>query len=377
MQGLIDIRNILDANNLVEEFISKRSGNPIFLYGIGAGAVWYIKLLEKLLIPIEGLCDGYIEEKMEISFSDGSGVKRTYTAYPLKSVYQKYKGAVDYVIAAPRHRKKIRETIEQGEYSGIWCFDAAPIVLQERMPREYREYVRENIEQFDNALGMLADELSKKIMVKCIAGYITSDCNYYEGTASDSQYFPDLVRKQLSSEEVFVDVGAFDGDSIDDFLKCVGAKYKKVIAFEPEPANYEKGKSKYTDSRIEFFQYGCGVQNETAHIIHSNGLEGSRLMRQGKDSNEGMRVRTIKLDDFIEERVTYIKMDIEGMELDALQGAEKIIKRDAPKLAISIYHKKEDMVEIIKYLKVLKPTYKFYMRHYWDCNGTDIVLFAL
>lgn len=377
MKEYRNIRSVLDEDNLVEEFVKKRSGNPVFLYGIGAGVVWYIKLLERLSIPIAGLCDGFIEEITEMVFDDEDGMKRTYMAYPLTYVYEKYGGGCDYVIAAPRHRKKIIETLERRDHLGIWAFDAVPIVLQERMPREYREYVRRNVEQFENVVDMLEDELSKRIMINCIAGYITSDCDYYEGTSTESQYFPDIVKNTMTAEEVFVDVGAFDGDTIDEFLECVDGKYKKIIAFEPEPKNFEKGKKKYSDPRIEFFKYGCGDQNEISNIIHANGLEGSRLVQQELDEKGSMRVKTIRLDDFIEEKVTYIKMDIEGMELNALRGAEKIIQRDAPKLAISVYHKKEDMVEIINYLRMIQPDYKFYMRHYWDCSGTDIVLFAL
>ena len=66
----------------------------------------------------------------------------------------------------------------------------------------------------------------------------------------------------------------------------------------------------------------------------------------------------------IKEKVTYVKMDIEGAELDALHGMEKMIKSDKPKLAISIYHKPEDLWEIPLYIYKLVPEYKFILRHH-------------
>lgn len=121
MKSICNIQMMLNEKNLVEKFLEERSGNPIFLYGVGAGVMWYIKLLKELSIPIVGLCDSFLEEEKDISFQD-----EKYTAYPLESVYENF-GAVDYVIAAPKHRRKIKGTIEKGVYSGIYMFDAAPI----------------------------------------------------------------------------------------------------------------------------------------------------------------------------------------------------------------------------------------------------------
>ena len=81
------------------------------------------------------------------------------------------------------------------------------------------------------------------------------------------------------------------------------------------------------------------------------------------------------MDDVIKEKVTYIKMDIEGAELDTLLGAKKIITQYRPKLAVCIYHKDSDMLNIMEYLQTLNSQYKFYMRHH-NCNMTETVLYA-
>jgi len=86
-------------------------------------------------------------------------------------------------------------------------------------------------------------------------------------------------------------------------------------------------------------------------------------------------VPTVKIDD-LARNATFIKMDIEGAELNALKGAEDTIKNNAPKLAICIYHQLNDFWEIPMYLKRIMPEYSFYVRHHqFDIGGT--VLYAV
>ncbi|EOS66974.1 FkbM family methyltransferase [Oscillibacter sp. 1-3] len=85
------------------------------------------------------------------------------------------------------------------------------------------------------------------------------------------------------------------------------------------------------------------------------------------------------IDEIVEKenpKVTMIKMDIEGSELEALKGAKKTIQRNKPKLAICIYHKPEDMLEIPLYIKSLVPEYKLYVRHHSNSN-VETVLYAV
>ena len=82
------------------------------------------------------------------------------------------------------------------------------------------------------------------------------------------------------------------------------------------------------------------------------------------------------LDVCVSDPVTFIKMDIEGAELEALKGSSKIIKKYMPKLAISLYHKKDDILEIPLYIKELVPEYKLYIRHYSNA-GVETVLYAV
>ena len=103
-----------------------------------------------------------------------------------------------------------------------------------------------------------------------------------------------------------------------------------------------------------------------------------RWKRRGRISAEqtGTLIKAVALDDCISDLVTFIKMDIEGAELEALKGSREILKRYRPRLAISLYHKKEDLEEIPVYIKELVSEYKLYIRHYSNA-GVETVLYAV
>lgn len=82
------------------------------------------------------------------------------------------------------------------------------------------------------------------------------------------------------------------------------------------------------------------------------------------------------MDNLISEKVTFIKMDIEGAEYNALLGCKKIIREQKPKLAICIYHKPEDIIEIPELILSINKEYQFYIRHY-STTWAETILYAL
>lgn len=178
-----------------------------------------------------------------------------------------------------------------------------------------------------------------------------------------------------SDEEIFVDAGCYDLSTTISFMdRC--SNVKKVYAFEPDPGNYQKClKSKeHIKGQSEICIYPCGLWNEKTELkFKAFGGVGSQISDQGN-----VTVKTCALDDIIEKNdiVTFIKMDIEGAELKALEGAKELIKRHKPKLAVCIYHKPEDMLTIPLYIKSLVPEYKLYIRHYGN-TIYETVLYAV
>jgi len=189
-----------------------------------------------------------------------------------------------------------------------------------------------------------------------------------------TQYF-DLPCFKPREDELFIDAGGFDGISTIYFFKWLG-DHKingKSILFEPNPVLYNECKKNLKDcDNVKIVNKGLWHKNETLKFYKAS--YGSYV-----DSNGEEIIEVISLDEYLKdekEPVTFIKMDIEGAELNALKGAEQTIKKYKPRLAISIYHKLEDMWEIPNLLLEFVPDYKFYIRHY-SLNFSETVLYAI
>ena len=173
-------------------------------------------------------------------------------------------------------------------------------------------------------------------------------------------------------DEVFVDGGCLNYASSKQFLEeCPSVK--KIYAFEPDLESAKRCMQEATKGKPHKYQIiekGLYSENTELHFKSmGNGCSG--ITEEGD-----CVVKVCTIDREIHEPVTFIKMDIEGAELEALKGAAETIKRYHPKLAICVYHKPEDIVEIPKYILELNPEYKLYVRHYSD-NAGETVLYAV
>ena len=203
-----------------------------------------------------------------------------------------------------------------------------------------------SVEVFDAILDRLLDSGSPP-------GLMASVC---EG----NQYFPpDLVC--LGTHESFVDAGAFTGDTVVDFLKRTAADFDSIHCFEVDANNFQglQATTSGLPQTEKIFLHPEGLWNEALDISYSMEKSQSTI---GAGNASGCVVR---LDDVIgRERVTFLKMDIEGAEIKALEGAKKTILANKPKLAICVYHHFKDLWEIPLFIKNLVPEYRIYLRHH-------------
>lgn len=191
------------------------------------------------------------------------------------------------------------------------------------------------------------------------------------------QYFDiDILGCPNPNYEIFIDAGCFDGASSIDFIKWCSDSYKKIIAFEPDSKQHPICIENLKDMRNTVIHpYGLWNENTELSFDNVTGMPGSACI---SDSSENtIKIKTVKLDDIVlGDDITFIKMDVEGAELNALKGAEQTILKYRPKLAICVYHKPEDIWEIPTYILSLHKSYKLYLRRY-GCNGTETVLYAV
>lgn len=198
---------------------------------------------------------------------------------------------------------------------------------------------------------------------------------YYIRSLFDSeQYFsPNFMT--FDHEEIFVDAGCYD---METSLKLRNlCPQVKVYAFEPDPECYKQclEQKKVTNFQAAtILPFGTWSKRDTLHFSAT-----SDSASHISETDEGYcDVSVMPIDEAIAEgdKVTFIKMDVEGAELESLKGAEKTIRRDRPKLAICIYHKPEDMWTIPLYIKELVPEYKLYIRHH-SSGKDETVLYAV
>lgn len=188
------------------------------------------------------------------------------------------------------------------------------------------------------------------------------------GTHPDCAYFDKDLWENFLDNEILVDCGAYTGDSAAAFLKSAEGKFKQVLSFEPDRENCMKYIKNILDDRCVLYPYGVGAASASKAIISSKSGTCFTTDMQGDSAT------MVALDEFLEGiPISFIKMDIEGAELDALCGAEMLIRKYGPKLAISIYHRPEDIFEIPQWIQKLDCDYRMKIRqHCYHRDKFDI-----
>lgn len=221
----------------------------------------------------------------------------------------------------------------------------------------------------------LFDTQSKRVFLSVISRVLDKNAplNIMTRVYEPDQYFPSEV-VNLTKNESFVDIGAFDGDTIKDFIKRVKGRFDNIFSFEVNKDNFKLLK-KTIDSLSNNFKikaYNFGIWNKEADIRYTLGVSTGTAIGVGT-----ARGCVKPLDRVLSrKKVTYIKMDVEGAELNALRGSKEIINSQKPKLAISVYHNFKDLWEIPLYIKKLVPDYKIYLRHHTNLH-CDTVCYAV
>lgn len=225
----------------------------------------------------------------------------------------------------------------------------------------------------------LQDNWSKEIFLNVLLNWENIGCSSLNYCLNDHRYSHYFDREliQLSEEEVFVDLGAYTGDTLDDFLKESMGHFKKIYCYECDSESSVILEDKINildDHRIIARKCAVGSKNGTVSMCeNSSERSGSHVV----DSKNG-NIELVCLDNDITEKVTFIKSDIEGAEYDAIIGAKEHIKNEHPKLALSIYHGNNDIIRIADEIHSIDPTYKFYIRYYGgNLYPNEIVLYAL
>lgn len=231
-----------------------------------------------------------------------------------------------------------------------------------------KEYVIDHLLQ---VIDILEDEESCRILTRIVQEWTRNEYTYgqLDDIHMEPQYFvPELVN--INAEDTFVDCGAYIGDTLEEYVRYTAGKFGKVYLFELSKVNYERLlqniATKFAKYKGELYAVNKGVAGENCSIEYIEGDEGSKVSEEEEKVNK-VQGEVVTLDSFFgSEKVDFIKMDIEGVELEAIEGAHQIIKQQSPTLAVCLYHKPEDIWEIPLRIKDIQPEYNIYIRHHTD-----------
>lgn len=246
-------------------------------------------------------------------------------------------------------------------------------------------WLKNALPDISSALECLADDRSRKIAAQifCNKIYLSKSKTLYESFAEGGEYFQNGCWN-TGDEEYMVDGGAYIGDTVEEFVQVTGGHFSKIYSFEYELDNFQKLSARMESlpsrlrDKIELYQCGIWNKHEMGWCEHFGESDGTQIIDEKNVRENSIACVLDRLDDVLaDKKVTILKLDIEGAEMQGLQGAEGIIRVQKPKLAVCLYHRPEDLWEIPLYLKQLNPDYKMIIKHHSFCNYTDTVLYAV
>lgn len=346
----------------------RKTDKPVWIFGGGSGGQTVARFLLANGVSFEGFCES------EYYFREGKRIMEKQVC-----LYDKMR------CAFPRHElvlgasgQSIYAVVQEEKSAGnrVFVFDnTTPLYTMSP------EWVRENVDLLDETLAMLADDLSRETFFSFIedkAHCLSADVRPLWELWTDSQYFNRLYDPAGYRNHVMADCGAWIGDTAEEFLTFVQAAgfSGTVHAFEPDPENFRRlGETAKRRGNIECYPYAVGDRQGTVLFATGN----SSRSHLGEES--GVRLPMVPVDDILKEKeVSFIKMDLEGGEENALKGMHNLIVRNAPYMAICIYHRVDDLIRLPRLIKSYadesKKEYKYYLRHH-SSTSYETVFYAV
>lgn len=339
----------------VWEYI-RTTDKPIALYGMGDGAQKIMRAMS-----LVG------RKPDEVFASDGFVRHNDFCGYTVKSLAEIEKNYDDFLIllSFATERPEVLELIRSISRRHELLAPDVPVVGEGLFDTDYLYKNKENIQIVYN---MLADEQSKTVFADTVNFKISGKIDYlFHSETQKSEVYENLIKP--GKQEVYVDLGAYNGDTVREFMTFTDGNYKEIHAFEPDFKNYQKLKTS-CEGMENVFLYNKGAYKEKNTLLFS--------AKAGRNSavsaKEGKPVEVDSVDNLcFKSRPTIIKFDVEGAEREALLGCKRTLEAFRPRLMVSAYHRNEDIFAVPLMIKSLNPDYRIYMRHHpyipcWETN---------
>ena len=333
----------------------KETDAPIVIYGTGNGADKLLNELERLEIPVSG-----------IMASDGFVRSRTFRGFPVRSlseIEEKFPSPLILLAFGSQRPEVIEHILNLSRRHTVLCADV-PVCGEQIFNGDF---FHRHVGELNAALELMSDDLSRKTFENVVRFKLTGELSALtECFCEKEEAFTRLLR--LGSRESYLDLGAYRGDTIEEFLRYTGGRYREIVALEPDPKTYRKLRENIVLPGTRLFNMGIWSHDTDLPFRPSLG-RGSSL---GQDGTQVLPVTAI--DTLFRRRpLTYLKVDVEGAEEQALLGGENTLRRDKPKLNLALYHRSEDLFRLPLLLHRIRPDYRLYLRQHphlpaWDLN---------
>jgi FkbM family methyltransferase len=355
------ILNILKEHSRLGEIkslckIISEKTRDIYLFGRNQYSLEIIKLLD-----IKGVIDEYA---VEDNFYDIPIIKN------LDFIQKDISIVISCIIGKPwtaKHKLDLKN-IMNIDYFSFWKYSGFKL-LDERNWLEFNKNF--DFESYQKLCDLLVDLESKRTLENIVNFRLTQDLQFMK-FYTDRQYYQYFESFLGLTDERFVDVGGFDGFTSELFISlnpgCRGVEF-----IEPDINNFNLALNRLKNSlKINYYHIGLGDKRETLKLFNN----GSKSVI----TNEGnLEVKIDTLDDlslnFSDLDKLYIKFDIEGWEMSALIGAQNLIRKHKPKLAVCVYHKPNDLIELSSFILQLNPSYFVFLRHYTEGVDETVMYF--
>lgn len=334
----------------------KETSLPIVLYGMGNGTDMVMEKLNEIGVKAS-------EVFASDEFVRGHSF-RGYKVIKYSDVCEKYDDFV-IVVCFAVHDDAMLEKIRKMSQEHTLFAPNVPIVNDGVFTREF---IEEHDSEFDEAYSLLSDDFSRQSYIDILDFKVSGKVEYlFNCQKSKDEIYSEYLA--LGKDEIFMDLGAYDGDTVREFLQATDSQHEKIIAVEADEKNYKKLTDKTSGvERIETHNLAVWNKKETLFFEKKKGRN-SKLSSAGQ-----VEVQADSVDNILYGRkITVLKMDIEGSEEMALDGAVKTIQTYNPKLYVCAYHRNDDMFRLPLKINGIQKGYKFYFCHHpyipaWESN---------
>lgn len=360
------LSRITERRSRLPEMVSEMnaSGLPLLLYGAGKYAEIIYNAARKYDLHISDIVVTSLDNNPTAFMGcEVQTVSRALQKYDKCNVLIAFQASSLQVLVSTE-----KYLLESGCVSQVYFYDGVHSNYYNELNLKY-DFVERNQKTLEELYDTLYDDHSRDVMTAYFNQRISGDIRYLRDIYTDDQYFPDFI--ELRDDEVFVDCGAYDGDTIETFISHMGdRRIAKIYAFEPDELNFSKLTARNFEN-MTAVQKGAYHEKTTLRFT-GRGDTGSAFADFGD-----CEVEVDMIDNVLQgERATYIKMDIEGAELAAIEGAKNTIMTCKPRLAVCVYHKKEDLITIPQAILAISPHYKLFLRQHL-IYAHELVLYAI